>query len=56
MKKYYLTNNDTTEIGYFATDADAFAEAQKRNRHDPHANWKAWDQYGDAIYGVAIIK
>lgn len=56
MKKYYLTNNDVTEIGYFSSDAEAFAEAQSRNRHDKNANWKAWNQYGDAIYGIAIIR
>jgi hypothetical protein len=56
MKKYYLTNNDVIEIVCFSSDAEAFAEAQKRNHYDENANWKAWNQFGDAIYGVAIIR
>jgi hypothetical protein len=56
MKKYYLTNYETTEVAYFATDAEALAESQKRNRYDKNASWKAWDEYGQAIYGVAIAR
>jgi hypothetical protein len=56
MKKYYLTNNNVTEIAFFASDAEALAESQKRNRHDRNATWKAWNEYGDAIYGIAIAR
>lgn len=56
MKKYYLTNNDITEVCYFESDSEAFAEAQRRNHWDRHANWKAWNQYGEAIYGMLIVR
>jgi hypothetical protein len=56
MEKYYLTNYDITENCYFKSNAEAFAEAQKRNRYDRNANWIAWDQYGEAIYSIVSIK
>ena len=55
MKKYYLTNNDVTEIAYFASDAEALAEAQKRNRYNRHASWAAWNQYGEKIYAIVFV-
>ena len=55
MKKYYLTNNDVTEIAYFASDAEALAEAQKRNRYNCHASWAAWNQYGEKIYAIVFV-
>jgi hypothetical protein len=56
MKKYYLTNNDTIETAYFNSNAEALAEAQKRNRYDRHAGWKAYDENGYAIYAVIIAR
>lgn len=56
MKKYFLTNNDVIETTYFNSNAEALAEAQKRNRDDRSANWKAYDENGEAIYGTLIIK
>ena len=54
MKKFYLVNYDTTEIAHFNDDNEAFEEAQKRNNRDRYANWKAYDEYGNAIYGVYV--
>lgn len=54
MKKYYLTNNSITEIAFFENDDDAFNEAIKRNRQDKTANWKAYNEYGYAIYGLLV--
>lgn len=54
MKKFYLVNYETTETAYFDTNDEAFAEAQKRNRHDRNANWKAYTEQGDVIYGLVV--
>jgi hypothetical protein len=56
MKKYYLTNNDVIETAYFNSNEEALKEAQERNRHDRQANWKAWNEYGEAIYGIIIAR
>jgi hypothetical protein len=56
MKKCYLTNNETIETAYFNSHSDALKEAQKRNLKDRNANWKAWDEHGQAIYAVCIIR
>lgn len=56
MKKYYLTNYETLEIAYFDSDNEAFKEAQRRNRFDRAANWKAYTEQGDAIYGLVICR
>jgi hypothetical protein len=52
MKKYYLTNNDITEITYFNSNEEALKEARRRNQYDKYANWKAWNEYGEAIYEI----
>jgi hypothetical protein len=56
MNKYFLTNNNIVETCYFNSDAEALAEAQQRNRYDHTANWKAWNQYGEAIYSVIVLR
>ena len=54
MKKYFLINEDVTEIAYFSSDEKAFEEVQKRNKRDRGANWKAYDENGWAVYNVAF--
>jgi hypothetical protein len=54
MKKFYLVNGDTIETAHFKSNEEAFKEAQARNRYDRNAGWKAYDENGDAIYGVCI--
>lgn len=54
MKKFYLVNGDTIETAHFNSNEEAFKESQKRNARDRHANWKAYDEIGDAIYGVYV--
>lgn len=54
--KFYLTNHNTTEIAHFNTNNEAFEEAQKRNKYDITANWKAYTEQGDAIYGIVIAR
>lgn len=56
MKKYYLINNDVTETAYFNSNEEAFEEAQKRNRYNRHANWKAYDENGYAIHIILIAR
>lgn len=56
MKKYYLTNYETLEIAYFDSDNEALKEAQRRNRFDRAANWKAYTEQGDAIYSFVICR
>lgn len=56
MKKYYLVNYDQIETAYFATNNEALAEAQKRNRYDRSANWKAYTEQGDVIFGIVIVR
>lgn len=54
MKKYYLVNYSTIEVAHFNTNEDAFKEAQRRNRFDGYANWKAYDENENLIYGVCV--
>ena len=66
MKKYYLvgyrnTDGSTrTEAAYFNTDQEAFEEAQNRNgRRGRMADgycWKAYNERGDALYGVVVVR
>jgi hypothetical protein len=54
MKKYYLVNMDVLEAAYFASNEEALQEAQRRNRYDKHANWKAYDESGYAIHAIVF--
>ena len=54
MKKFYLVNYSTIEVTYFNSSVDAFKEAQRRNRLDRNANWKAYDENENVIYGVYV--
>lgn len=56
MKKYYLVNYETIEEAHFNNDNEAFTEVQKRNRYDRNANWKAYTEQGDVLYGVIICQ
>lgn len=56
MNRFYLVNYETIETTYFETSNEAFEEAQKRNKYDRSANWKAYTEQGDAIYGLAIFQ
>jgi hypothetical protein len=56
MKKFYLVNYETTETVYFNTNNEAFEEAQKRNRYDLLANWKAYTEQGDVIFGLVVVR
>lgn len=56
MKKFYLVNYETIEIAYFNTSNEAFTESQKRNRADRKANWKAYTEQGEAIFGLVIAQ
>jgi hypothetical protein len=56
MKKFYLVNGDTIETSHFNSNEEAFKEAQTRNRYDQKANWKAYDESGDAIFGVCVVR
>lgn len=53
MKKYYLVNYETIETAHFNTNDEAFKEAQRRNRLDRNANWKAYTDQGDVIFSLA---
>lgn len=55
IKKYYLTNYKKTEIYYFCSDDEALREAQRRNHYDRTANWKAYNEQGEAIYAVCDL-
>jgi hypothetical protein len=54
MKKYYLINGNETEVAYFSSDEKAFEEAEKRNKRDRNANWKAYDESGWVVYSIAV--
>lgn len=54
MKKFYLVNYSTIEVTNFNSNEDAFKEAQRRNRLDGNANWKAYDENENLIYGVCV--
>ena len=56
MKKYYLVNYETLETAYFNTDEEAFKESQRRNKNDRNANWKAYTEQGDLIYGIVVCQ
>lgn len=56
MKKFYLVNYDVIETVYYNTDNEAFEEAQNRNRYNHLANWKAYTEQGDVIYGLVICR
>lgn len=56
MKKFYLVNNSTIEVTHFNSNEEAFKEAQTRNRYNRNANWKAYDENGDAIYGICVVR
>lgn len=56
MKKFYLVNCDVIETVYYNTDNEAFEEEQKRNRYNHLANWKAYTEQGDVIYGLVICR
>lgn len=56
MKKYYLVNGSVVETVYYKTSAEALKESQRRNNYERNANWKAYDEKGDAIYGICICR
>ena len=56
MKKYFLVNYETTETAYFNSDIEAFKEMQKRNKYDRSANWKAYTEQGDAVFGLSLTR
>ncbi len=56
MTKFYLVNDEVLETVYYNTASEAFEEAQRRNRRDISANWKAYTEQGDVIYGLVICR
>lgn len=56
MKKFYLVNHSTIEVTYFNSNDEAFKEMQRRNGLDKNASWKAYDESGDAIYCVCVVR
>lgn len=62
MKTYYLSNiRGEIEKAQFENDAEAFREAQRRNKKPQNQNtefrflnWKAYDERGDLIYYVSV--
>lgn len=56
MKNYYLANKyGEIEKITLSSDKEAFDLAVKRNRLDD-SNWKAYDERGNLIYNVCIIR
>ena len=54
MKKYYIANEaGRVEEMWFNNDNEAFNYAIQRNRKK-YENWKAYDERGYLIFGVAI--
>lgn len=58
MKKYYLANYITKEIEtmYFESPVEALEEARKRDRKDPNCGWNAYDEQGQKLYGLCIVR
>lgn len=56
MEKFYLANqNRKIETIWAESAADAFRAAQSRNR-EHYECWKAYDERGQLIYGVATFR
>jgi hypothetical protein len=56
MKKYYLQNmNGNVEEAWFNNDNEAFECVVKRNKAF-YENWKAYDDRGNLIYGLCIVR
>lgn len=56
MKRYYIANEaGRVEEMWFNNDNEAFTYAVERNKKK-YENWKAYDQRGDLIFGVAICR